>query len=171
MAGIKMSKREANLAIATLGFLVFYIFYQFFLSPKWEEIRGIQRKLSTLQMSLDLAEGKLKILESMENKMGAIPARRQPALAGEEKALEVLRYLAWATSKSKLNLRAIKPLPPGPDGLRFELSCFGYYQQFYEFLEVLHGLEVLILIDSLDINGGGEQSPTLNIRILLTAYN
>jgi Tfp pilus assembly protein PilO len=168
MPPLKLSEREQKLAIVTLGFFVFYIFYQFLLTPKWDEIGKLQGKVQKARLELEIAEGKLKILEGLEKRVGVISARRK--ILPEERALETLRALAQATSKSGLNLISIKPMIGDEKGPKFDLSCSGSYKNLYEFLRIMRDLEIMVMIDSLNMSGGGSRKPVLDVKIVLTAY-
>ncbi len=169
MAAIKLSDREKNLMIITLGFVIFYVFYQFLLTPEWDNISRLRETVKDKRLELKVAEGKLKILQAIEKQVGIIPERsEQPR---EEKALEVLNLISQATDKSGLKLVFIKPLlEEGGEGLKFSLSSSGSYKQLYNFLFILYRLRVLVLIDNLDIISSGLHEPVLDIKVALTAY-
>lgn len=40
----------------------------------------------------------------------------------------------------------------------------------YEFLRIMRDVEIMVMIDSLNISGGGSRKPVLDVRIVLTAY-
>jgi len=168
MPPIKLSEREKNLAIVTIGALVFYMFYQFLLTPLWDQIPRLKEKARQARQDLKVSENKVKILEALQKQLGV--SREKPATSQEEKALEVLRSIARATSTSKLNLNLIRPMASEGEGLKFELSCNGTYQQMYNFLKIINELKTVVIIDSLEVSGGGAKAPALNIKILLTAY-
>jgi len=168
MPAIKLSEREKRLLVITLIFVVFYVFYQFLLTPKWEEIATLREKVQKARLELEIAEGKLKILEGMREKAGILPLARQ--IPKEERALEMLRALAQATSRSGLNLISIKPMIGEGKEPRFDLSCTGNYKNLYDFLRIMADLEIMVMIDSLNISGGGSKQPVLDIKITLTAY-
>lgn len=167
MPSIKLSDRERNLAVITLGFVIFYLFYQFLLAPKWDEIKKIREKVMKARIDLRIAEGKIKILETMEKKIKAVPLGIE--FQREEGALEVLQALSSATSKSGLNLISIKPVIREKEELKFELSCSGSYKSLYDFFKILREQQILMLVDSLYITGGGAKKPVLNIKMSLTA--
>lgn len=169
MAAIKLSEREKNLMILTLGFVIFYVFYQFLLTPEWDSISRLRETVKDKRLELKVAEGKLKILQAIEKQVGIIPERsEQPR---EEKALEVLNLISQATDKSGLKLIFIKPLlEEGGEGLKFSLSSSGSYKQLYNFLFILYRLRILVLIDNLDIVSSGPHEPVLDIKVALTAY-
>jgi len=166
---IKLSEREKNLAIITLGFLVFYIFYQFLLTPKWNEIDSLKDKARNARVEMKIAEGKKKILEAIEKASG--PVLQKTAGSREERALEVLRSLSEAIKKSKLTLISIRPvLDKEAEGSKFNLSCSGTYKNLYDFLMILYKLRIPVMVDALDVAGGGVAKPILNIQMALTAY-
>ena len=168
MPPIKLSDREKRLAMVTLGFFIFYIFYQFLLTPKWEEIGKLKNQVQKARVELEVAEGKIRILEGLEKRVGGISLKKE--IPTEERALETLRALAQATSKSGLNLISIRPMIGDERGPKFDLSCTGSYKNLYEFLRILRDLEIMVMIDSLKMSGGGGKKPTLKINIVLTAY-
>ena len=169
MAAIKLSDRERNLAIITLGFVVFYVFYQFLLTPEWDEITKLRQTVRDRRLELRVAEGKIKILQAIEKEVGIIAVRSE--LPREEKALEVLRLISQATERSGLTLVFVKPLlEEGGEGLKFSLSCSGTYIELYNFLYILYRLRILVLIDSLNIASSGGPAPRLDIKVALTAY-
>ncbi|MEE8638340.1 MAG: hypothetical protein V3T21_04755 [Candidatus Margulisiibacteriota bacterium] len=169
MPPVKLSDREKKLAAMTLVVFIFYIFYQFLLAPKWNEIAEFNSRLQDARLELNVAEGKIKILESIKKGDGPEPGIIEVPV--EERALAVLRAIAQATTKSGLNLISIRPIM-GEDKNKFgfDLICMGSYQNLYEFLRILRDLEVLVIIDSLRMSGGGVKRPDLSIKIVLTAY-
>jgi Tfp pilus assembly protein PilO len=169
MAALKLSDRERNLLILTMGAVIFYVFYQFLLTPKWEEISQTRETARAKRLELKIAEGKIKILQAIEKQAGIIPERSE--LPREEKALEVLKLISQATDKSGLSLSFVKPLlEESGEGLQFSLSCTGSYKELYNFLFILYRLHILVLINSLDITSSGGTAPTLDIKVALTAY-
>jgi Tfp pilus assembly protein PilO len=117
-------------------------------------------------------ETKIKILAAVEKRYGELPEEVKPTVAPTEaKALEVLRSLSETTSQSALKLIAIKPLVDEKTAtMKFELVCAGDFQQLYKFLEILHNLPVLILVDSLNVTGNKEAGGALDIKMSLTAH-
>lgn len=168
-APIKLTEREKNLLIITVGCVIFYIFYQFLLVPKWDEIASLKEKARTLRLDLRVAEGKVKILDAIEKSAGVIPEKSE--LPREDKALEVLKLLSQATVKSGLTINFIKPLlEESSEGLKFSLSCSGNYRSLYTFFYILYHLRILILIDGMDIASSGGPAPALDIKMALTAF-
>jgi Tfp pilus assembly protein PilO len=169
MAPLKLSEREKNLLIITIGFVVFYVFYVFLLTPKWDEISKTKLEASNLRLNLRIAEGKIKILDAIEKSVGISPD--VSILSRDEKALEVLKLLSQATVRSGLTLNFIKPnLDDQSVGLKFSLSCNGHYNNLYTFFSILYRLRILILVDSLEVLSTGGSNPDLGIKINLTAY-
>lgn len=169
MAALKLSARERNLLVLTLGFTVFFVFYQFLLVPKWAEIARLKEKTRGQRLELKISEGKIKILDAVEKSIGIIPQKAE--LTREDRALEVLKMLSQATAHSGLDISFVKPrLEESGEGLKFTLSCSGKYKNFYNFLYILFQLRALILIDTLDITSTGGASPDLDVKINLTAY-
>jgi len=170
MPPLTMSDREKKLAMATAMVFLFYVFYQFLLTPEWNGMIKMQKKLQDARLELKIAEGKIDLLEKLQ--------KQQPAQAGivgvskEERPLAVLRALAQATSRSRLNLISVKPImvEGKKDEFKFDVVCTGNYQNLYEFLRILHGLDIIVMVDSLRISGGGSRRPDLHMKILLTAY-
>ncbi|MDD4178469.1 MAG: type 4a pilus biogenesis protein PilO [Candidatus Margulisbacteria bacterium] len=169
MPSVKLSDRERNLLIVTVGFVIFYLFYQFLLTPVWKEIGKLKDSAREKRLELKVAEGKIRILQAIEKEVGIIPIRTE--IPREEKALEALKIISQATAKSGLNISFIKPLlEEGGDGIKFDLSCSGKYKNLYNFLSILFRLRVLVMIDSMDITSSGGSSPTLDLKISLTTY-
>jgi len=154
-----------------LGAAIFYVFYQFLLTPQWTEIAKLKTEAKNLKLDLSVTESKVKILEAAEKSFAQRKSQeRKPVVEVKEKALEVLRSIAQTTTKSKLKLLSVKPILGRADSLKFELVCNGSYQQLYDFLDIMHNQKILVLIDSLNITGGGVKNPTLNIKMLLSAH-
>lgn len=169
MAAIKLSDREKNLLIITVGCVIFYVFYQFLLVPKWDEITSLKDKAREQRLELKMAEGKIKILDAIEKSVGVLPEKSE--MSREEKALEVLKLLSQATVKSGLNINFVKPLlEENGEGLKFSLSCFGQYRNLYNFFSILYHLRILVLINALDIVSTGGTAPDLDIKMTLTAF-
>jgi Tfp pilus assembly protein PilO len=168
MAAVKLSDREKRLALTTLGLLIFYVFYVFVLSPKWDEVNRLREKVRQQHLDLKVAESKMRILEIMQKNMGLSAIKT--GISKEERALEVLRAISRATSESKLNLVSIKPALEEGDGLKFDLYFKGTYQQVYDFLRILKFLKVVVVIDNLNVTGGVVKTPSLEIKLAMTAY-
>lgn len=170
MPAVKFSDREKLLLLITAGVAVIYVFYQFLLLPRWDEIGQIRTKARAGRLELKVAESKIKILNAIGKHLGALPGKAE--LPKEEKALEGFKMLSQATVKSNLSVNFIKPLlDESGDGLKFNLACSGKYRNLYTFFSILYRLPTLILIDTMDITSGGGNSPDLNIKISLTVYN
>lgn len=172
MPTFKFSKREKNLMIIALGGVIFYLFYLFLLVPTLDEIGLLGGKANKLRLDVKVTESKIKILEAAEKRFGELKSEQKPVVAPtEEKALEVLRALSETTSNSRLKLILIKPtIDEKESTMKFELACIGDYQQLYRFLEILHGLKVLVLVDSLNIVGTKGGPGELDIKMFLTAH-
>lgn len=169
MPPIKLSDRERNLGIITVGFLVFYLFYQFLITPQLDQIPRLKDKARQARMDLKVSESKVKIMEALQKQLG-VSIEKHTLTSKEEQALEVLRSIARATSNSRLNLISIRPIASEGEGLKFELSCSGSYQQMYDFLKTINTLKTVVMIDNLNVSGGGEPIPNLSLKISLTAY-
>lgn len=169
---VKLSRRERTLAMIALVSAMFYLFYQFMLIPKLEEADKLKVEAKKLRLELRVAEQKIRILEQVEKRLGTIEQRqpKKETVEVEEGALKVLRALAQTTSRSKLQLNSIKPIIGKGNNLRFELLCTGTYLELYSFLEILHGLDILMLIDSLNVTSRGSRADELDIKISLTAH-
>ncbi|MBI5078459.1 hypothetical protein HZB08_00350 [Candidatus Saganbacteria bacterium] len=168
MAAVKLSERERRLALTTAGFAIFYFFYQFFLTPKWAEVAKLKEKARVQRLELRVAEGKLKLLGGV----GQGAASFKYEVSREEKALEVLRSISQATAQSGLDLNSIRPmLSAGGEGMKFSLSGTGKYRNIYDFLTILRGIRVLILVDAMNITAGGGKESELNVEMTLTAYD
>lgn len=169
MPALKLSEREKNLGLLTIGFVIFYVFYQFLLSPKWEEIEKLKVKARDLRTELKTAEGKIQVLEAIEKKAGVMIEKAKTSR--EEKVLEVLNKLSQAISFSGLKLNYIKPLLEGKEEeLKFTLSCNGRYKDLYNFMIFLQKHQLLVLVNNLDIKSLEEGSDRLNIEMTLTAF-
>jgi Tfp pilus assembly protein PilO len=169
MPPIKLSDREKNLIIITIGAVVFYFFYQFLLVPKWDEIGKFKDRARTLRLDLKVSEGKIRILDAIEKSAGVLPEKTE--MSREEKALEILKLLSTATVRSGLNISFIKPLlEEAGEGLKFSLSCSGRYQNLYTFFFILYHLRILILIDTLSVVSSSGPAPDLDIKMTLTAF-
>ena len=168
MSTIKLSEREKNLGIIVIGAVIFYFFYQFLLGPLWDQIPRLKEITQQARLNLKVSEDKIRILQSLQKELGVSPEQRINSKT--EKALEVLRSISLATSASRLNLISIRPIASEGEGLKFELVCIGSYQQMYNFLRIINGLKTVVVIDSLEVGGGGAKAPKLNLKISLTAY-
>jgi len=167
MAAIKLSERERTLVFLTLGALVFYVFFQYLLVPKWDEINALKSRTRDQRLELKVAEGKMRILEALEKRLGGAPEKT--VIPKEERALEALKNISHASAQSGLSLISIQPvIDSTKDGFTFNLSCTGTYRSLYKFLIVLQRRRVLIFIDDLEIANKGETD--LNVRMVLTAY-
>jgi Tfp pilus assembly protein PilO len=168
MPPVNLSGREKRLVFIAGGFAVFYLFYQFFLVPMWGEVDKLNDKARKSRAELRLIESKIKVLEAFKVETGK--KYQVPGTSKEEKAIEVLRALSGATSKSKLNLISIRPIMDGRKTLKFELSCSGNYRSLYRFLKFLRELKMLVSIDLLTVTGEESANPNLKINTTITAH-
>jgi Tfp pilus assembly protein PilO len=166
---IRFSEREKNLLMLTIAAVVFYAFFQFFLTPKWDEIGALKEQARGSRLQLRIAEGKIQVLDAIEKKVGSL--FMQAGETREEKALEVLRGISHAIAGSGLNLLLIKPIiTDDQEKLSFTISCSGSYKNLYNFFTQLKNIRGLVLIDNLDVTGTGGKAPGLDIKINLMAY-
>jgi len=169
MPPVKLSEREKKLLMVTIAVGLSYVYYQFLITPEWSKIAKLQKNLQNARLELKISEGKLELLEKLQTGAPEMPETIKVPAA--ERPLAVLRALAQATSRSRLNLVSIRPIiGEKRDEFKFDVVCTGSYQNLYDFLDILHGLDIIVMIDSLRISGGGERKPELNMKIILTAY-
>jgi hypothetical protein len=156
--------------MATLAVAVFYVFYQFLITPEWAKIAKLRKNLHNARLELKVTEGKIELLDKLEE--GRVEKKPTMVSVPEaERPLAVLRALAQATTKSRLNLISVRPIiGEKRDEFKFDVVCTGTYQNLYEFLSILHGLDIVVMIDSLRVSGGGGRRPELHMKIVLTAY-
>ncbi|MGB9613451.1 MAG: type 4a pilus biogenesis protein PilO [Candidatus Margulisiibacteriota bacterium] len=169
MPPLKLSEREKMLGLLTIAAAIFFVFYQFLLLPKWEEIGKLKTKARDLRIELKTAEGKLQVLSALEKKAGVIVEKS--TRPREEKMLEVLNKLSQAISASNLKLNYLKPLLDSKEEeQKFMLSCQGKYEDLYNFMNFLQKIRLLVLVDSLDIKPLDEKSNVLSIEMTITAF-
>jgi hypothetical protein len=157
---MKTSERERKLSFITLAVIVFFLFYQFLLIPKWAEIGRLEEQAAKAHMDLTIVEGKIKILEAIEK---TLPATKGDP--GKEWKLRALCTLLGAVSKSRLSLTSIKPEEIEGQGLVIDLSCDGAYNHLYSFIKILRDLSMVFVIDSLNVTGGGSKKPVLSMKM------
>ena len=162
----KMSDREKLLTYGGGALVVFYIFYQFLLTPTLTKIGQLQETLKTKQAELKIAEDQIKLFQTIAGR-----APKVDQTPREEKALTILKLISLATNRSGLMLDFIKPLPDeSGDDFKFTLSGSGSYRELYTFLFILNRLKIVILVDDLEITSSGGQQPTLTAKVDLTAH-
>ena len=165
----KLSDREKKLMMVTIAVAVSYVFYQFLITPEWSRIAKLRKNLQNARLELKVSEGKLKLLDKLQE--GTLERPETVKVPEAERPLAVLRALAQATTRSRLNLISIRPIiGEKRDEFKFDVVCTGSYQNLYDFLDILHGLDIIVMIDSLRISGGGGRRPNLHMKIILTAY-
>jgi Tfp pilus assembly protein PilO len=166
---LKISEREKKLILAASALVISFLFLQFLLTPQWNEIAKLKEKARGLRLELRVAEGKIKILNTLEQRGEATP--QETVQPKEEKALNLLKALSQATAQSGLELNSINPLlEEKTEGIKFNLSCSGKYQNLYDFLIALYQLRILFVIDMMEVRANQGASPDLDIRITLTAF-
>lgn len=164
----KLSPREKGLFFTSIGMVIFYLFFQYLLSPGWEESARLSSKAESLRIELKITEAKIKILEALKQKAASLPSR--PLASRNERALEVLQQLSQAAAKSNLSLTSIRPLIDfNSDGIKFMLTCSGRYKNLYNFLSSLNQQQIPVLVDVLDLSTSDEIRPTIEIKMTLTA--
>ncbi len=166
MPPVKLSEREKNLAYITLGFVLFYLVFQVFLAPKWNETGRLRLKLRDARLELKIAEGKIEILDNLQRTLGT--SDLQANISRDDKALEALRSISQTTSRSKLKLLSIKPTITDT-GAKYDLTCSGTYRSLYDFFGYLREAPMLISADSLYVTGNDAGSENLSIRLSVTA--
>jgi Tfp pilus assembly protein PilO len=168
MAAVRFSSRERTLVLATLSAAVFYVFFQFLIVPKLDEINDLKLRARDRRSELRVAEGKIRILDNLEKRPGGATIKTV-IVPREERALAALKNIAQASKDSGLSLLSIQPVVDNQkEGFTFNLVCAGSFRTLYKFLIVLQQQHVLIFIDNLDIENKGES--VLSINMVLTAY-
>jgi Tfp pilus assembly protein PilO len=167
---IKLTIREKYFVIAAAICVVFYFFNQLYLGPKLDEIQKLNGKIFEAQQQLRVMEIKVGFLEKLQKDLKAMQAERAAAVPSVERAIQVLRLIAQNAAKARLELENIRPMGSEGDGVRFEITCAGTYQELYTFLKLLRDLDVVVSIDAFNVSGGGSESPVLASKLLLTAY-
>ena len=161
-----MSQREKLLTYGGAALVVFYVFYQFLLTPTLAKIGQARETLKTKRAELNLTEDQIKLFQVIASR---VP--KTDEMPREEKALTILKLLSLATNRSGLTLDFIKPLPDeSGDDYKFTISCSGSYRELYTFLFILNRLKIVILVDDLEIISSGGQQPTLTTKVDLTAH-
>ncbi|MFA5034419.1 MAG: hypothetical protein WC500_01355 [Candidatus Margulisiibacteriota bacterium] len=169
MFSLKLSTREKNLLIAALIILLVYLFDSFFFRPIMKEVNLSKDTARNLRLELRVAEGKIRILETLQKKIGIL--HDESATSRQARALEALGNISLATTKSKLNLITVRPIVESTKGsLKFGLACTGKYKNLYDFMVFLNELPMLVIIDNLDCTSDGTKDPALDIKMTLTAY-
>lgn len=169
MFSLKLSTRERNMLIAALVVLLVYLFDHFYFSPILKDVSLSKEKARNLRLELRVAEGKIRILETLQKKIGIL--HDESATSRQERALEALGNISLATTRSNLNLITVRPIVESDKGsLKFGLACTGKYKNLYDFMVFLNELPMLVIIDNLDCTSNGAKDPILDIKMTLTAY-
>ena len=162
----KMSEREKLLTYGGAALVVFYVFYQFLLTPALTKIGQTSETLKTKRAELKVTEDQIKLFQVIA---GRVP--KADEMPREEKALTILKLLSLATNRSGLTLDFIKPVPnESGDDYKFTLSGSGSYRELYTFLYILNRLKIVIVVDDLGITSSGGHEPTLTAKVDLTAH-
>ncbi len=168
MPSLKLSEREKNLIVVVVGLLVFYVIFQFMLSPKWEDIERVSDRLKTARLEARVAENKIKALEAARGPIGMI---KKEGKSNEQKALQAFKDISAATARAGLRLESIRPMPQAEtDRFKFLLVGGGSFASIHDFSVILSRLPVLVLMDDITVTGGGDTSPALRAVINLSAY-
>ena len=177
MAKLNISKREKNLLFATIGVLIFYLFWQFLFVPTLDQINKLRGQLDIERSGLMASEAKIKVLESSGQQLKT-EQKTQESLK-KASALQVLKYISLASTSSNLDLISIRPLAQKSSigsvvsrvqEQKFNLDCKGSYKSLYYFLKKLYSLPVLVVVDSLRVNRISEKPLILRIVVQITAY-
>ena len=165
----KLSNREKNLLIVMAIFISIYFFDNLFFSPILQEVKRSKDKLRDFRMELRVAEGKIRILETLQKKVGII--YDESSNTRQTRALQALQNISYVTTKSKLNLITVRPILGQEQGnLKFGLSCTGKYKTLYDFMVYLNELPMMVIIDVLDCTSNGAVDPILDVKMTVTAY-
>ena len=168
MPSLKLSDREKNLIVAAIGLLVFYVIFQFMLSPKWQDIDQVYERLKAVRLEARVAEAKIKAIEAAR---GPIELEKKETKSNQQKALQAFKEISAATARAGLHLESIRPMPQiETDRFKFILVGGGSFASIHDFSVILSQLPVLVLMDDITITGGGDTSPVLRAVINLAAY-
>jgi hypothetical protein len=159
-------EREKLLTYGAGVLVVFYLFYQFLLTPTMTQIGKSREALKAKKLELKVTEDRVRLFNVLAGRMP-----KPDQTPREEKALRILKLISLATNRAGLQLDFIKPLPEetGQD-FKFTLSCSGSYGQLYTFLNILNRLKIVILTDNLEVTSSGGHEPTLTAKVNLTAH-
>lgn len=93
---------------------------------------------------------------------------------------KVISELTRMTGDSEVTILGIKPVSQaepsaGPEGSKlkpvfFEIHMAGKYKNFGAFLENLFGAPLIFTVEEFEAKAGSQDSPLLNIRMVLAAY-
>lgn len=167
MPAIKISEREKFLMVVTAASVILYVFYNFLLTPKWNEIGKLKERATGARIELRIAESKIKLLEKMK-KIYAEPEKAPGTKL--ERALLALRQMSSTITSAGVELMMLKPkLDPAADRIDFDLSCRSTYDELYGFLSRLAKLKTIVMVKTLTIKGGAQKNRNLNVQMSVTA--
>lgn len=167
---IKLSEREKWLLLAAGLLFVAFVFFQYLYLPKSAENYALREKLKNKRLELKTSLEKARILEKLELEPVENLARR---VTKDQQVMVALHHISREVAKLKLNLQSIRPrleeIPvDSAKSVFFDLSFTGKYNDIYKFMAALEKLPILILVDSLEMNGTG--SSELRVNMVLSIY-
>jgi Tfp pilus assembly protein PilO len=164
-AGDGRSSGKAVIALAVMGALVaFYGWNSLFLGPRNRARAAVQKELSAArQQEQDLRANMAKLrrmatdTKSREAELVAL-GRLVPADADMDGAILALDD---AAKQAQVSMTSLVPSPPaagvggGPATVGLAMTIDGTFDQIFDYLGRLETLDRLVVIDSLQLAGGG----------------
>jgi len=180
----QMSPREQIMVVSASVVIISYVFYQYLINPKLQDITRLKEEARTKRIELKTAEGKMKIFENVERQLGT-QAFQMKTMSPSEKSLESLKIISNAVAKSGLVVNSIRPIVEekkegegavGEEGAqteqtgqKFIIECTGDYASFYKLLASTYNLQVRVMLNELTVNAD-EDNDDLKINITLKVF-
>jgi Tfp pilus assembly protein PilO len=175
-ATARRSGSKAVIALAVMGGLVaLYGWNSFFLAPKAQAAAEARKEVAAARKEEERLRRNLADLRKLANDSQAREAelarlgRLIPAAPDVAGAIDTLNELAH---QAQVGWSTFAPSPPspstaGPTSISINMKVSGTFNQIFDYLRRLELLDRLVVVDSLQLNAGGETSgsPTLDADV------
>jgi Tfp pilus assembly protein PilO len=164
-AGAGRSSGKAVIALAVMGALVaLYGWNSVFLGPRNKARAAVAKELSAARQT----ERDLRTNMAQLRKLAADTRAREAELAGFGRLIPAdadmdgaILALDTAAKEAQVNMAAFVPSPPaagaggGPATVSVAMTIDGTFDQIFDYLGRVESLDRLVVIDSLQLAGGG----------------
>lgn len=161
---MKISGRERVLLIVTFLCVIFFIYWQFLLSPLLTGIDKTKSEIRELRLQLEYLDTASAL---PADQRGAVKKEEIKIYPQEEQLNRILKFIDYKFRWFGIKLISLRHFPE-KDRLVFDLKFKSTHYQFLGFLNSLSQLKTVLIIDNVRVNQEGDKLVT-EMR-LLSAY-
>jgi type IV pilus assembly protein PilO len=169
------------LILAGVNLLIAVIIYQFFWSPKQEEVNGLRENLKGLSTKLDESRTIAKDIPKFEQEREELEEKLKEAVAqlpNEKEIPDLIDSISEAGRDAGLKILLFKPVPEVPRGFYAEvpvsMAVEGRYESIFLFADEVGKLPRIVNIGGIKVDAPEKeltsQTPTLNASFVTTTF-